>query len=458
MIFKHSEQTSSGKKTGQVNILLLLLLILLFIERMIVFKELGPNYNSGADDINYVPSGIYFAKTGMITYGGEYPTALIMPGMPVIIGLFSLAFGDGQLLWVALRVFWSCLGVFTAWYAYRTATLISNQWGGIAAAAWFLLPNMAWMNHVILTETPYILCFTMCLFYTLAMGNNDDRKWFVGYAVSFIIALMFRTNIVIMPIFTLVLLLVRRKSIKMLFKRFLLLLLIVLCILTPWTIRNYNQFGAFVPLTYGAGQPLLQGTYQGEGYPEDSELDYEIVAEEMHKKYAEYYKEQPEARTENDTAYALEYDPAGEVKELKQAQFLFMQENALRAKYRIQKWIEFDYVGFLKSYLLIKPRWMLNWVWAWEEVFHVTYNTLHRISQINFVFCVFSVFISLWKKKSMNILYIFIIYMVLVYIHATAFVTDRYASSLMVMRYIIAGAGVPITAGLFSNTEKLSKL
>ncbi len=454
---EHCEHVTAEKSSDLANRVLVLLLVFLFVERMLVFRELGSTYNSGADDINYVPSGIFFAKTGMITYGGEYPTALIMPGMPAVIGMFSLLFGEEQILWVALRVFWSFLGVLTAWYTYRTAAMISNQWGGIAAAAWFALPNMAWMNHVILTETPYLLFFTMCLYYTFKMGNEDNKRWFLGYTVSFVFALMFRTNIAILPFFTIIWLLIKKKKIKIILKRLVLLGLIVLCVLTPWTLRNYYQFGAFVPLTYGAGQPLLQGTYQGEGYPEDSELNYKSVAEKMHKEYAKYYKETPEARSEKDTAYSLQYDPAGEIKEIKHAQFLFMQENKLRAQYRIQKWIESDFSGFLKSYLLIKPRWMLNWVWAWEEVFHVPYSFLHRISQINLLFCIVSVALSVLCRKDFEIPFLLAIYIAFVFVHAMAFVTDRYSSSLMGIRYIIAGSGTPLVIAFISKKRKVSK-
>lgn len=36
-----------------------------------------------------------------------------------------------------------------------------------------------------------------------------------------------------------------------------------LIVLGPWWARNYIQFDKFIPLTAGAGNPLLLGTYQG---------------------------------------------------------------------------------------------------------------------------------------------------------------------------------------------------
>ena len=417
------------------------LLILLFIERMLVFIQLGPEYNSGSDDINYVQSGILFSKTGMISYGGPFPSALIMPGMTVTVGLFCLAFGEGASLWVALRIFWSLLGVATAGVAYKTAKLLTNSWGGWGAAIWFALPNMAWMNHVILTETPYLLFSTLCLLYTFLMARDSDRKWFFCYVVSFFFALMFRANAVILPLFTGLYLIWKR---KFQFRRAISFALVMLLFFVPWTIRNYRQFDAFVPLTYGSGQPMLQGTYQGEGWPEDSVLDYETnVHQVMLREYAEYYREYPSQKTDRDP-YLVQYDPEGEVKEDQNVQYLSMQKDGVKAEYRLTEWRKSNLKSLLKSYLYIKPRWMLNWSWAWEEVFHVPYQILHRISQINLIFCIFSLILSIALRKPSGIPFLSIVYFVQVYIYSLSFVTDRYASSLIVIRYIWAGVGLGI--------------
>ena len=430
--------TEGRKRFLQPDKLIWFFLVFLFIERMLVFLQLGPEYNSGSDDINYVQSGILFLKTGMISYGGGYPSALIMPGMTVIISCFSLFFGEGTNLWIALRLFWSILGVSTAWVAYKTAKLLSNSWGGFGAALWFALPNMAWMNHVILTETPYLLFSTMCLLYTFRMARECDGKWFVCYTISFFFALMFRANAIIIPFFTWVYCICNR---RIQLKRVVSFAVILLLFFIPWTIRNYKQFNAFIPLTYGGGQPMLQGTYQGEGWPEDSTLDYETnVHQVMLRDYTDYYRDNPSQETGRDP-YLIQYDPEGEVREPQHVQYLSMQKDGVKAKYRLEEWRKTDLKSLLKSYLYIKPRWMLNWSWAWEEVFHVPYLVLHRFSQINLLFCLFSLLLCILLKKPSGIPFLSIMYFAQVYIYSLSFVTDRYASSLMTIRYIWAGVG-----------------
>lgn len=55
-----------------------------FIERIIMFFYLGSGAINNSDDIAYIQSGIEFARTGTITIWSIYPTAIIMPGMPVL--------------------------------------------------------------------------------------------------------------------------------------------------------------------------------------------------------------------------------------------------------------------------------------------------------------------------------------------------------------------------------------
>ena len=427
--------------------LIWLLLLLLFLERVAVFFELGPAYNSGADEVRYIPSGITFAHTGMISYGGPFPTAMIMPGITVVIGLFSLVFGEGLGLWVSLRFAWMLLGTATAWVVYRAVKLISNGWCGLLAALAFALPNMAWMNNVVLTETPYMLFFVLCVYYTLCMERGRERKYFVGYTLSFMAALMFRANILLMVPLTGAYLLLRRQSPRLLLRRGLALAGVLLLFVVPWTVRNYLWFDAFIPLTSGAGNPMLLGSYQGEGYPADEELDYAAnVDAVMRQEYADYYRQTPRPYTPEEQEqwgyYIQQYDPNGELKELCQGQYLSLTADGIKARYRMKVWFENDPAGFLKSFLFIKPRWMLNWAWAWEEVLNTSYETLHRISQVNMLFCALTALLALWLKKyRAPILFLGAVYVAYVYMNALAFVSDRYGAVLMPLRYMIAGLG-----------------
>ena len=336
------------------------------------------------------------------------------------------------------------------------ATAIYTKWGGLLAAAAFLMPNWAWMNHNILTETPYIFFFSGCLYYALQMGCSEDKKYFIGFALSFMLALMFRAAVMILlPISGVYLFLVRKAERKLLLKRALLLAGVLLLFVVPWSIRNYVQFGEVIPLTYGMGNPMLRGTYEGEGYPADEELDYETnVDAVMRELYAEYYLDTPSPREDVPAElreYVAQYDPNGEVKDLKMAQFLSLKADDLKANYRLQEWFRRDPVSLLKSYLYIKPRWMLNWVWnGWAGALTIDDSVLHCISQINFVFCCATVALALVLKKHIRpLLFLSAVYWINVYLTATALVVGRYGMPLMLARYIMAGIGFALLAEAF---------
>ena len=131
---------------------------------------------SYSDDEAYVKAGLYFAETGVISMWGPFPSAMIMPAMPVIIGFFSLVFGEGTALLVSVKLLWILMGVLTAYYVYKSVTIFCPEWAGLYAAAHFLIPNLAWMNHVLLTETPYMFFLSVTVYETLQMGEYFEKR------------------------------------------------------------------------------------------------------------------------------------------------------------------------------------------------------------------------------------------------------------------------------------------
>lgn len=100
---------------------------------------------------------------------------MAMPGMTVLTGLFAMIFPPNVTLLVALKMFWIFMGVMIAYFSYKTVTIFAPEWCGVLAACCFFTPDMAWMNNVILTETPYALLMIMCIYYTLLIGERDKK-------------------------------------------------------------------------------------------------------------------------------------------------------------------------------------------------------------------------------------------------------------------------------------------
>ena len=409
---------------------ILSVVFLALIERVIMFFIIGSGVLNNSDDIAYVQSGIVFANTGVISVWSDYPTAKIMPGMPVLCGLFSFLFGEGAAYINATRSFMILLGCCSIFLFYKACCEIMPKWYAVFASLSFLLPNWAWSDNAILTEPLYLLFYLITVFYTFRMGNEStpSQRSVIGYSVGFMLALMFRANILSMPLFTAIYLIFFKKcSLKSLIRPALVLVCCLLVFIIPWSIRNYRLFGEFIPITNGAGNPTLLGTYQGESAPRDDELDYETnVYSVIREEYSEYY------------------DDKGNLLDLAYGEYLADKADRLKAEYRLREWFERDPKGLIWSYLVSKPACMLNWVWEWLPS-PTLYNALHYISCVNFACCVITFALSLILKKQRGIvLFLSIIYWTNLYVFAFSFASERYSAMLMPFRYMLCALGLEL--------------
>ena len=402
----------------------LIVLFLLFVLRLMTLYSLGFTYSLDSDDAAYIESGIQFARTGTITMHDAYPSAQIMPGMTVLIGFFVLLFGEGKLLWVVLKLLWICMGLGTAWLIYRSVCLFVPKWCGVIGMLPLFRADFIWMDNLILTETPFMFALTAMVYYTLRMGKQPGFRYFWPCAISYMAGLMLKANIALYPLFALVYLLVVKYDWKLLAKQCVVLAGIVLCFVVPWSIRNYVQFHAFVPLTYGAGNPTLLGTYQGEGFPSDDILDYETNVERVaEEKYADYY------------------DDAGKVLPRYQ-RYVSLQKDGIKAAYRQQVWWNTDYKKMLYSYGVIKPQTMIESVFYWDTVFDQPIETLQQIQRVDLYLCIASLVAALVLKRHRKpMLFITAVYLGNIYIYSMTYAFSRYNASLMSMRFILLGIG-----------------
>lgn len=404
----------------------LIVLALLFLFRFAMIYETGIEYSLQSDDLSYVKSGIHFANTGTITMHNDYPSAQIMPGMTVLIGIFSLIFGEGKLLWLVLKLLWAAMGTLCAWYIYKSVILFAPKWCGVVAMLPLFRPDYLWMDSILLTETPFLLSLVMMVYYTFKMGKeNKGYRNFIGCMLAYLFGLMLKANIALYPLFALVYLLIVKYDKKLLFKQCVILACAVLCFVIPWSIRNYIQFHRFVPLTYGAGNPTLLGTYQGRGYPTDESLDYETNVDDVVKKeFAEFYDENGNVLPQYE-------------------KYVSLQADGVKASYRQKVWIESDPVGFLYSFLVLKPQAMMNSIFYWRTSFGIGADILYKLPFLEILLCIFTAVAALiMKKYRSQIFYVLALYIGNVYIYAATFSFDRYNASLVYLRYIAIGIGL----------------
>lgn len=421
----------AGRRFWRENWLLVLVLALLFLERAAALWTLGAEYTLASDDLSYVKSGIYFAQNGVITMHGTTPSAQIMPGMTWLIGLFAALFGEGgHALWLALKLLWISMGTATGWFLFKSVTLFAPKCCGAVACLPLFGADFVWTDNLILTETPFILCLSAMLYYTFLLGRERSRRAFAGCAVSYLAAILLKANIAVYPLFALGYLLAVKYPFKRLLKQGLILACLVLCFLVPWAVRNYVQFRAFVPLTYGAGNPTLLGTYQGYGYPADEELDYASNVDEPFRE-----------------TYAAYFDENGEIPERYQ-KYLSLQHDGMKASYRLEEWASRDLKSLIVSYGFLKPLEIVRGTFYWERVFNIPGTWVQEAQDLNLLLCALAAAASLlFRKHRAQCLYLIILYGGNVYIYAMTYAFGRYSIGLMPMRCILVGLGASALVG-----------
>lgn len=417
---------------------IIILLFALFVERLFALHILGLDYVINSDDIGYIGSGIRLFQTGVVGIYSDQPSAMIMPGLPALLSVMTGLFGYEELYWFSVKLLWICMGVCTAYVVYRSVILLAPKYCGLLAAAAFLSPNIVWMDNLIMTETPYFLLFTCTVFCTLAMGKYDQKKYFWGYVISFILALELRPTIAVMPIFTALYLLLKKKDKKMLLKRGAVLVIAAMLFIVPWTVRNYIHFDSFIPLTYGADNPMLLGTYQGIGYPTDEELDYETNVEQVwRERYAEYLDEEGNI-----------IDPVNE-------QRLVLAKDGVKAAYRMKTWFATNPLSMLASYFVIKPAAMVVVPFSWVDLFGIPRNAIAAVRMIDLILCCIAVVLAIrYKKYREEIAFLAVSYWGYIYMIAMAYSFSRYGETLMSLRYILVGIGISLLAGCWKKRKE----
>lgn len=416
--------------------------IVLFISivlHFLVFFQLGASYNLNSDDLSYVDSGIVFANTGEFVFRGCH-SAQTMPGMTYIISLFSLIFGESTNLWITLKIFWFIMGWGSIIGVYKIVKLFSSQKFAVLAASLFLVIDFVWMDNLILTETPFILAFIFLIYNTFKLAREKSNINYIGIVFWYMFAVLLRPEIAPYPVFMVVYLLFKKYDWRLLLKQGVIAAFVVALFFIPWTIRNYNLYHKLIPLTYGVGNPLLLGTYQGWGYPEDDEnAYYNYTNKNMNDEMKSYiYK------TVDKDNYSAEL-----------ASYYSLEHDALIAKYRMGIWFEENPTKMLASYFVWKPFQLVRNTFYWNEVLNIKRTWIlffRNIEILIFAICTLIVFIEKTYRKELY--FILFNYLFQVAVKSYTFAFDRYGQALIFFRFIIIGIGIAIIFKYFKIWEK----
>ena len=238
-------------------------------------------WNSGTEVVsiaNALNRGQGFSSPFVVATGA---TAWVAPLYPLLVAAGFRLLGSASLasLTTLLALNLLCDAVVTVAIYLIGERYFNTTAGWLAAVLWTCALEPIAMASKVWDSNLSVLLATAALAFSLHLltGNVRTRDW-VGYGILWaVVALTSPSLLALMPIPMLALLLRRRRN----GLHALLAFAILLCLLMPWSGRNYLQFHRMVPVRGNFGAELWYGNRPGPRLPGDENSNPAASADEL---------------------------------------------------------------------------------------------------------------------------------------------------------------------------------
>jgi 4-amino-4-deoxy-L-arabinose transferase-like glycosyltransferase len=399
---------------SRANFLPVGIVLLAFLVRVLALWQYGLHLDLHSDDEGYTQSAIRLLELGRLTYhtANEH-TVHMMPGITLLLAAVFAVFGWHTVGVYAAKVVMIGCGCLAVYAVYRIGETLWKPWVGAVAAlgAALYVPEVL-TDTLLLTEPPFTASFLWMLYFTVRLLQTRRWSYFFLTVAMYLLALLFRPTVALYPVVVAVYLWVRHYPRKLLLKQALVGAFVVCAVLSPWWVRNYHYYHRFIPLTAGTGDPLLLGTYQGEGYPpQPTYLEVKHQIAETHP---------------NLSAYDM------------------MQYEQEAAKERMQQWWHTAPFSMLISYLWLKP--IMFWVdtFYWIPIFHVSQFVAEWVKIVSVLLGIagFLVSFTAGRDRSTEALWLLATLGYYTAVYSYYFAFGRYSEPLMPIVFTGIGAGL----------------
>jgi hypothetical protein len=188
------------------------------------------------------------------------PTAWVEPLYTFIIAAGFIVFGEyGRLFLVLLNVVWLGASGVMIFLLVRDFT---NPHAGLYTALLFLLVHTHRFEVILYIGNAALAGFIYCLIAYLLIRCTRNPTLLSGAVLGGVIGLAnlnHAGSLLFAPLSALIIFLANARSWAKVWQTCFLLMLTAVLILTPWVLRNYHTFGAFVPVRSGFGYQLYIG-------------------------------------------------------------------------------------------------------------------------------------------------------------------------------------------------------
>ena len=211
-------------------------------------------------------------KRGFTEIDGT-PTHVRPPVYPIFLALVYKFFGRNYTIVHLIQTIISSLIIVLIY-------LLSNKFFNDIRIAFFsamicaIWPAFIVYTGIIGTETLYSFIFILFLYFLYIAHTKLDIKYYILSGIVLGITNLTRSTIVFYPLFLIVIEYLIKKDVKKI-KNILLMFVLSMLIVLPWTIRNYKVFGRFLLINTSAGELFWAGTYgPWDGYIKHNRDEY----------------------------------------------------------------------------------------------------------------------------------------------------------------------------------------
>jgi len=189
------------------------------------------------------------------------------PVYPLFLSALYWVFGESIL---AVQIVQAILITASCFLLYLLGRRIFNEQTALVAAFLFAIyPVFVTQSFFILSESLMTFLITLAVFIGFLCLWTHKRIYYILLGLIFGISALCKAIVLLLPIFSIVLLVFMYGRIKAV-KIALLILIPFLLIISLWVGRNFYFTGYFIPVQIGAGGSLWNGTYvPGKGFEED---------------------------------------------------------------------------------------------------------------------------------------------------------------------------------------------
>lgn len=186
-------------------------------------------------------------------------TSYRAPLLPFLLAGIYVIFGHS---YPAAKIMLSILGAFTCIVIYFIGKhTFDRKVGFLSALISCIYPFFIYYTGYLLSETPFVMLVCMFTLSLIIANEKGTYRYFIMAGILLGFACLCRPTMLIIPPFILLwLVIISRNGILDSLKRFVVIILIMISTIAPWTIRNYKIHHHFVPVTTIAlGSSLWQG-------------------------------------------------------------------------------------------------------------------------------------------------------------------------------------------------------